>query len=424
MHRRFVAAVLACSLTPALRAQEVPETGSALPAGIVSEAEFIAPLGEGHVAVRALADDLARAEGASARARTLVNPRLDFWREAPDDHPEVTNWTLAWTPPLDGRHGLGKKATEAGLEAARTRFEIDRAGLRTEFRRVFAEWSLAVERGRALTEQQDLVAGLAERARERARVGEESGLSARRFALARSETATALGEAEAARARAEAEALALRPDLAAGSRPVTPDLPEPPVALDPGQSARLAALEKDKVRTDYEARRVSRFVSFPTLQVGWQTLEDAGVDAGGPILAATWAVPLFDRDQGARVEADRVRDAAEARLTFARDRIAGEIEGRLAAYRTLYAAAGEAARVAGETRQVIEAATAAYQAGESSLTDLLDTLRSAFAARLRAIDARAGALAAHRDLEEALGRPLAVGGSLTDGGHLTEGGHR
>jgi len=164
------------------------------------------------------------------------------------------------------------------------------------------------------------------------------------------------------------------------------------------------------VRADYEARRSSRFVSFPSLQVGWQTLEGAGVDAGGPILAATWAVPLFDRDQGSRVEAERVRDAAEARLTFARDRIAGEIEGRLAAYRTLHAAAAEAAQVAGEADRVIEAVTVSYQAGESGLTDLLETLRAAFAARLRAIDARDRALAAHRDLEEALGRPLPDGG--------------
>lgn len=409
MHRRFAVALLACSFAPVLRAQEGPGAGPASKPE-VSEAEFIAPLGEGHVAVRTLADDLARAEGASARSRTLANPRLDFWREAPEDHPEVTNWTLAWTPPLDGRYGLGKKAAEAGLDAARARLEVDRAGLRTEFRRVFAAWSVADERRRTLTEQHALVAGLAERARERARVGAESGLSARRFALAQGEVGAALSEAEAARARAEAEALALRPDLAAGARPIPPVLPEPPASLDPSQSVRIAALEKDMVRADYEARRSSRFVSFPSLQVGWQTLEGTGVDAGGPILAATWAVPLFDRDQGSRVEAERVRDAAEARLTFARGRIAGEIDGRLAAYLTLHSAAAEAAQVAGEADRVIEAVTVSYQAGESGLTDLLETLRAAFAARLRAIDARDRALAAHRDLEEALGRPLPDGG--------------
>jgi outer membrane protein TolC len=56
------------------------------------------------------------------------------------------------------------------------------------------------------------------------------------------------------------------------------------------------------------------------------------------------------------------------------------------------------------------AATAAFRAGESSLTDLLDGLRAASAARLGEIDLREQALAAHRELEAALGRPLVGGG--------------
>ncbi len=130
----------------------------------------------------------------------------------------------------------------------------------------------------------------------------------------------------------------------------------------------------------------------------------------GPILAASWIVPLFDREQGARLEAERRKEVAAARLTFAQARVAGEVEGGLNAYRALFASARGAREVAGETDQAIEAATAAFRAGEAGLTDLLETLRSAFAARLRAIDSRAEALEAHRDLEAVLGRPLTGGG--------------
>ena len=59
---------------------------------------------------------------------------------------------------------------------------------------------------------------------------------------------------------------------------------------------------------------------------------------------------------------------------------------------------------------MIAAATAAFRAGEASLTDLLDSLRAAMEARLREIDLRGQALAAHRELESALGAALVGGG--------------
>jgi outer membrane protein TolC len=58
----------------------------------------------------------------------------------------------------------------------------------------------------------------------------------------------------------------------------------------------------------------------------------------------------------------------------------------------------------------MEAARASFAAGESSLTDLLDSLRAVRDARLGALDLLGDALAAHRDLEAALGRPLTDGG--------------
>jgi outer membrane protein TolC len=88
-----------------------------------------------------------------------------------------------------------------------------------------------------------------------------------------------------------------------------------------------------------------------------------------------------------------------------------QVEGGLAAYRALVMSSTEASAASAETERVIEAATAAYRAGETTLTDLLDALGAAFEARLREVDARAAALAGHRELEDALARPLTNGGS-------------
>jgi outer membrane protein TolC len=61
---------------------------------------------------------------------------------------------------------------------------------------------------------------------------------------------------------------------------------------------------------------------------------------------------------------------------------------------------------------MVEAAFARYRAGEAELTDLLDTLRSVLSARLAGEELFGRALAAQREVERVVGRPLAAGGVL------------
>ena len=53
-----------------------------------------------------------------------------------------------------------------------------------------------------------------------------------------------------------------------------------------------------------------------------------------------------------------------------------------------------------------------FEAGESDVTDLLETLRGVLGGQRAALDAFGAALRAHRELEIAAGRPL----PLIDGG--------
>lgn len=376
----------------------------------VTEQEFLSAFTAESAAVRALTEGVARAEAARRRAGVLSNPRVDFWREQPDENPRVTNWTVGWTPPLDGRYGLGKKGADAGLAAARERLSVDKAGLRRDLRSAFAGWSLAFERRKALEQQWERIRSLAEVERQRARVGEESGLSARRFTLAEAEVRAALRTAEAALAKAQALARFWRPDLGPAAIPAPAAPPEPPAITDPADSPELRALAFEAEQAAIERKRAGRFVAFPTLQLGWQQVADRGVVRSGPIFAASWTVPLFDRDQAARIEAERRQKVAAARAELGRARVAADIEGGAAAYRVLYAASGEAGRTSDDSDRVIAAATAAFRAGEASLTDLLDSLRAAMTARMAEIDLRGQALDAHRELEAALGRSLTGGG--------------
>jgi len=376
----------------------------------VTEQEFLSAFTPESPAVRALAEGVARAEAARRRAGVLSNPRMDFWREQPGENPRVTNWTLGWTPPLDGRYGLGKKGADAGLAAARERLSVDKAGLRRELRSAFGGWSQAFERRKALEQHWERVRSLAEVERQRARVGEESGLSARRFSLAEAEVRAALRTAEAALAKAQALARAWRPDLGPEAIPAPAAPPEPPTIADAGDSPEVRALAFEAEQAVIEKKRARRFLVFPTLQFGWQQVADRGVVRSGPIFAAGWTVPLFDRDQAARIEAEGRQQTAAARAEVGRARVAAEVEGGAAAYRALFAASREAGRTAEDGERVIAAATAAFRAGEASLTDLLDSLRAAMTAQMAEIDLRGQALDAHRELEAALGRSLSGGG--------------
>ena len=399
MRLTWLLGLSALTLAPAVRAQSIAET------------EFLSGITAESAVVRALTDGVARAEAARKRAGLLSNPRIDFWREQPDANPRVTNWTVGWTPPLDGRYGLGKEAAEAGLAAARERFSADKALLRRDARAAFAAWSLAFERREVLKRQWERVRGLADVERQRARVGEESGLSARRFTLAEAEVRSALGAAEAEHARAVALVRAWRPDLASDAVPAPVEPPAPPAITEAAESPELRAVTHEAEQAALDRKRVGRYIGFPTLQFGWQQVSGGGAVRSGPIFAAGWTIPLFDRDQAARVEADRRQQAATARVEVTRARVAAEVEGSAAAYRALAAAAQEASRASEESERVIAAATAAFRAGEASLTDLLDSLRAATGARLGEIDLRSQAMASHRELEAALGRPL-VGGDF------------
>src|SRR3990172_2996892 len=127
--RQLLAMGLLALIVPAARAESIGEEG------------FLAALGDEHAAARALKEGLGRAEATRRRAGTLANPRVEFWREEPNASPRVTNWTVAWVPPLDGRYRLGKEAAEKGLAAAHERLGLDMAALRREARGAFADWS-------------------------------------------------------------------------------------------------------------------------------------------------------------------------------------------------------------------------------------------------------------------------------------------
>jgi outer membrane protein TolC len=195
--------------------------------------------------------------------------------------------------------------------------------------------------------------------------------------------------------------------MAPDARPAA--LPLPPLAgavPDSAGRADLTAREREVERAEALRRLSDRIFEAPELGLGWKRIEDQGAEASGPVVSAGWTVPLFDRRQADRREAEARLSTARADLELARVRAQAERAGALAAFERLRAEAAEAEKAAAATADLLAGASASYQLGESGLTDFLDTLRAALAARISALEVREAALDAQRDLESAAGRPL------------------
>jgi len=375
----------------------------------VSEADFLAVLEADHLAVEARSGELARAEGALRRAGTLENPWIEFEREAPSDLAEQSTLKLGWTPPLDGRRGLAVDAGEAAVDAARHDLDWARLQLRQEMRAVFAGWAVDQRRRALLARHLESLGALQARLEVRAERGEESRLAARRFALALTGVRARLAESEARLARIRGRALALHPGLPPDAVPLLPDPPAAPSTLGGVEPPDLRARRSEVEVAVLRRRLAGRVLDFPTLMAGWTRISEAGEDFDGPWFGLSWNLPLFDRNQGERHEWSRALAVAEARLELAERERDRRRTAALQAYAALRTSLMEVAGVVEDADEVAAAAGVSFLAGESSMTDLLETLRAVLESQLDALELQARTLAAHRELELSAGRPLTRG---------------
>lgn len=373
----------------------------------VTEQEFLAAVEGSRPATAALTGERDLAAAEVLRASLLPNPGFAASEEGLGGTARETTAEMTWTPPLDGRRALRREAAESGLAAAERRVAAARLRLRLDLRAAYAGWAFAAERRDLLAAHVARVGALAERERARAGAGEIPGLAARRLALEAAQARADLGRAEARLAAARAEVAAWHPGLPPKARPTPLQTPAAPaVAPDLASRADLSAREREVERAETLRRLSDRILEAPALGVGWKRVADDAADASGAVVSVSWTLPLFDRRQADRQEAEARLAMARAELDLARTRAAAESAGALAAYERLRTEAAAAGHAIAETEEMLTGAAAAYQLGESGLTDFLDTLRAALTARIAALEIREAALAAQRDLEAATGRPL------------------
>lgn len=372
---------------------------AALPAAaqtFITEAEFLAALDADHFATIEAAEELALSRAVLDDASRLENPSLEAVRENPSGPVSQTDLMLSWRLP-DFARGREIEAATQRLASARARYAQSLVSLRVEMRQVYAEWALASAREERLEAQLGRVADLARRERARAEEGESSGLEAHRLALAVDVLSARLAIARAEREAAQARARVWNPATPADATPLLPELPAAPPAESAHPLLSAAQAELDAALAEREA--AARFLRSPELMGGWQRQEDSGEPLDGPLFGVNWSVPLFRRNQGERIVAEARVRSAEARLV----RLRREIDAGRAASRARYGVlAGSVAtleRNLEETARMLRGAEAAFLHGEASLTDFLETLRSATEAELAMLELREAALSSLRDAE-------------------------
>ena len=407
--------VTAGALVPATE-KLIAAEGSPTAEEVLTEQDFLGSLEEAHPASRALGGDLGVAEAERLQAGLLQDPRLAWEREEPDGEARETTWGVAWSPPLDTRRRWAIRAADSGVETQRYVLDSRLGRQRVEARSVYAEWAGNYVRVSFIAGHASTLETLARRTRNRAEAGEVSNLEARRLEIALDITTITLSKTRAAvaasRERAAAWMLGSGEDLLE-LRPARPALPEVPgelneeVAWEARPDVRAARARVEQSESLEQLSR--RSLEAPEFLLGWKRIEEQGSDLEGPVFAIGWKVPILDRRRADRLEAEATLAAAVAGEEWMQLQARRELAAAFAAYEELRGTALAIDSGLEGLDDLTRAATAAFEHGETNVTDLLDTLQSVLTARLSALDIYLAALDAHRRLEFAAGRGLTSG---------------
>lgn len=374
-------------------------------------------LSEAEAVDRALRDpdfsggSAARIDAAKAEARSITrfdNPTVSTRRgEVSGPAQNEVEWEVGVVQPLDltGRRAALRAAAGAETRAVEADMIRKAQERRAEARRAYANCAVA---GETVLLKRALVARLAAAERvvgERARAGDTAVYDLRRVRVeGRTAAAEAdLAEGEEAAACTTLETLTRTPGVRPNGLPV---VAAPSVPAGSTARADLAAKER-RVEAASLATRAAERSRLPEVEVGlgWRRLEVAGLSADGPQISIGATIPLFDRGS-ARVAAARARRTAEAAdLALARREVESETAAALARARAADRALATSRGARDDASRLGQIAEAAYAAGETGVTELVDAYRAAHEAESSTIELTGRAILAAIELELSQGGP-------------------
>jgi cobalt-zinc-cadmium efflux system outer membrane protein len=178
-----------------------------------------------------------------------------------------------------------------------------------------------------------------------------------------------------------------------------------PLARRLDTSPAIARAQQEIVRkqalSDLERARRT-----PDLTVSLGAKRDQQLGRDQAIVGVSLVLPLFDRNQGAILEASRLEDKARAELEAVRASVGAQASQALSQLTSaLVQAQTLREKVLPAARQAFAASTKGYELGKFGFLDVLDAQRTLFEAETQALNAAAQAYQADARLLELLGEP-------------------
>ncbi|MBQ5962353.1 TolC family protein [Massilia sp. ZL223] len=360
-------------------------------------------------ALRAAASEVAAKDGALAQAKALPNPELEVLREGQRRERRATTAQLSIPFELGGKRAARADAAREERGLAALALADLRVQVRADTSAAFYELAAAIERHRMDQELAALAARAAEAAAKRVEAGKVSPVDETRARVAqagaRIEVIQAARNLESARIRLAAlwggEGASLQIALPAGDLPPAVPLPQLAARLDQAPAMQRARAQLRHREALAQVERTRRIPDV-TLIVGARR---EGLDERDQaVVGVSLPLPLFNRNQGALLEAlrrvDKARDEEEAE----RVRLQSELAQ---AHARLRAALEESALIAAE---ILPGAESAYRAasrgaelGKFGILDVLDAQRTLFQSKTQYLNAAAESHRAAADIARLTG---------------------
>ncbi len=367
--------------------------------------------------LRAAAGRMEAAAGRAVQAGLWPNPELEL---ATEDGPTRAGSLVAdakqtvgvaQTLPFPGKKPLDRAVGRAGVRVSEAELDLRRRELVREVKLAFFQ-ALAVEQ-------------MVEVARELVRVAEASASAARHRVEAGAAADQERLRAEISLEQARAELVDFEREVITARQALVtllgrPDLKDVPVVgalaetvdpglLDQGPEGRLAmhpgvvAARVSRERAELELRR-ARLEPYPDVKLGVAGGREGGADGSSIVeFRVSLPLPIIDRSRGRQREARANVAIAEADSRAIEQRLWGRWN---AARQRLRAAAEHVAasreRVLPKAEEALRLVQRGFEEGKFGLTDLLDTQRTAAAARLTHVQRLLELNSARAELESLL----------------------
>jgi cobalt-zinc-cadmium efflux system outer membrane protein len=358
--------------------------------------------------------ELLAEDGAVQQAGLLPNPslsmeRVDRRRDGGDDRRETT---LLLSQPLElgGKRAARVQAAQRGREGAGAALAQRRAEVRAETAAAWFAVLAAQEQLRLAQQASELARRVASATGRRVVAGKVSPVEETRAQVAASTVGLELIRAQSTLATARARLAALwgnpspRFEQVAGEFEALPELPalaaqRALLAQAPAMQVAQVELERRQALTQVERSRRAPDVA---LTVGSRRSEELGRSQA--VIGLSVPLPLFDRNQGALLEAARRTDKARDGLAAT----AARLETELVQAREDYASARAQAQTLRDeilpgARSAYEATSTGFDYGKFGFLDVLDAQRTLLQAQSHYLTTLADAHRAQAAISRILG---------------------